>query len=195
MDPFVEEQLLRELTAGEQLLWSGMPQQGLRFGPADAALVPFSLMWGGFAVFWEYSVVHAPRRANGPPAFLVVWGIPFVLVGLYMIFGRFFVDAWMRSRTILAVTNRRVLIRTRVLNLQIKSLDLRNLGELSLQESAGGRGTITFGRALPNSGMMASGWPGAGRRLAPAFEGIEGVRPVYELIQKAVDAACERRSA
>jgi hypothetical protein len=167
MDPFLEEEIRRELAPGEQLLWNGIPQQGLRFRPADAALIPFSLMWGGFAIFWEYSVLHRQRGANAAPGFFVIWGIPFVVMGLYMIIGRFFVDAWIRSRTILAVTNRRVLIRTKIANAQIRSLDLKNLGEVTLQESAGGRGTITFGPTLPNSWLMAPGWPGTGRRLGP----------------------------
>ena len=82
----VEQKLRPELSSGEHLLWSGVPSQGLRFRPADVFMVPFSLMWGGFAIFWEYSVVSS----KGAPVFFTLWGIPFVLVGLNMIFGRFF---------------------------------------------------------------------------------------------------------
>jgi hypothetical protein len=62
-----------DLGRGERLLWSGMPRQGLMLRPTDALFIPFSLFWGGFAVFWESSaIIH-----HAPPLF-VVWGIPFL---------------------------------------------------------------------------------------------------------------------
>jgi hypothetical protein len=67
----IERELRSELGAGEKLLWSGQPRGGLRLQPADALLIPFSLMWGGFAVFWEVSVFRV--RA---PVFFRLWGIP-----------------------------------------------------------------------------------------------------------------------
>src|ERR1700740_3412280 len=41
---------------------------------------------------------------------MVLWGIPFLMVGNYMVWGRLFVDAWRKRRTYYAVTNRRVLV-------------------------------------------------------------------------------------
>ena len=91
----VQKVLGAELESGERLLWSGMPQQGLVLQASDAFMIPFSLMWGGFAVFWEYSVV----TATNAPLIMQLWGIPFVLVGLYMIVGRFFADSYRRAQT------------------------------------------------------------------------------------------------
>jgi hypothetical protein len=50
-------------------------------------------MWGGFAFFWEYEVLTAARA----PFFFMLWGLPFVAMGLQVIFGRFLVDAKHRA--------------------------------------------------------------------------------------------------
>ena len=60
-------------------------------------MIPFSLLWCGFAVFWETMAMRMPGPFFGPGLFFRLWGIPFVFVGLYFVFGRFFADALARS--------------------------------------------------------------------------------------------------
>ena len=186
-----DDLLNRELTSGERLLWNGMPAGGIHFRPGDVFAIPFSLLWGGFAIFWEYSVLHTPQ-AGGTRGFFALWGIPFVLIGLYLIAGRFFVDAYMRARTRYAVTNQRVLILTTFAGQRVRSVSLRALGEMSLREWPGGTGTITFGSSPSFSFVALPGWPGANRNVAAAFELIEGARNVYDLIRKAQNTAVVR---
>jgi hypothetical protein len=93
-----------ELMKGERLLWFGRPDPNRLFARSDGFVIPFSLMWGAFAIFWEISVIREGW------SFGVVWGIPFVAIGLYMIAGRFLVKARRRRRTHYAVTDKRVLI-------------------------------------------------------------------------------------
>jgi hypothetical protein len=170
-----------ELNAGEQLLWSGRPAQGWRLRPSDAFLIPFSLMWGGFAIFWECSVI-----ATKAPLLFKLWGIPFVAVGIYIIFGRFYTDAKQRARTFYGVTTDRVLIVSGVRTRAVQSLSLRTLTDVSMTEKADGSGTIMLG---PNFGLgnfqMMGPWPGAGRMVLPAFQMIDGVKEVYGIIREA----------
>ncbi len=86
----------RELSLCERLVWTGQPAKGIRLRASDAFMIPFSLLWCGFAIFWETTAIN-----NGAPVFFRLWGMPFILVGLYIVFGRFFADAMARERTFL----------------------------------------------------------------------------------------------
>lgn len=174
-----------QLTSGERLLWEGRPTQGIVFRPADAFMIPFSLLWGGFAFFWEYSVLSTDEAL----LFLALWGIPFVAIGLYLIVGRFVLDAKQRANTFYGVTNQRVIIASGILNSRVKSLNLRTLSDLTLDERSSGKGSISFGATNPFAqwtGGMA--WPGMSSST-PAFELVESARSVFEIIRKAQGAA------
>jgi hypothetical protein len=171
-----------ELGAGERLVWSGRPRRGIRLTASDAFLVPFSLMWCGFAVFWEKNAI-----GMGAPLFFMVWGVPFVAMGLYMVFGRFIADAARRGKTFYGLTDRRAIIVSGVFAREVKSLDLATMSEISVSERADRSGTISLGTVAPKYAMAARmfspSWPGMGKHLPPAFEMIEDVKAVYEKLR------------
>lgn len=171
-----------ELSPGEQVLWSGEPRQGLVLRGSDAFAIPFSLLWAGFAVFW---LVSAAR--SGAPLPFVLFGVPFVLVGAYIVFGRFFVEAKQRQGTFYAVTPQRVIIASGVFSRRVKSPSLETSSELSLSERSDGTGTITFGAQHPMASMFGgmSSWPGAEQYLGPRLDLVAQARTVYEVIRKA----------
>lgn len=177
-----ESPIRAELAPGEQALWIGRPRGGLLLRGADTFAIPFSLVWAGFAVYWMYSAA-----ATGAPLPFVLFGTPFVLVGIYMVIGRFLVDAKQREATTYAVTSQRVLIVSGLFSRKVKSLGVKTLAELSLAERKDGSGTITFGAQHPMAGMMNSlpGWPGMDQHSTPKFESIADVRKVYETIRQA----------
>jgi hypothetical protein len=177
----IADRFREELNPGERIIWSGQPQQGLMFRPADIFMIPFSLMWGGFAIFWEFGVV-----SSGAPLFFMAWGIPFVLVGLYIVFGRFFVDSAQRGKTYYALTNERAIIISGLFHQNTKSLDLKKLSEINISTKGNGRGTITFGASHPMAWMYAGGgFPNMGRyQVAPSFEMIDDARTIYQHIKR-----------
>lgn len=97
--------ILPLLRQGERLLWVGRPDPWVRFTSADAFLVPFSILWGGFAIFWMISAITMAQQP-----FFALWGIPFVLVGLYFIFGRFIFKKRRKLRTVYGLTDRRAIV-------------------------------------------------------------------------------------
>lgn len=127
------------LNDGETILWRGQPAQGHLLSRTDIFMIPFSLLWAGFAFFWEFSVLQM-----GVTPF-ALFGIPFVLMGLYMVVGRFFHMAWLRKRTYYAITDLKVIrIRNRKADMLMKS----SLPPVSLETYADGYGTIRIGHAV-----------------------------------------------
>ena len=63
IDPQAAAKVQMELMSGENLYWAGMPNRGVVFHSDDWAMVPFSLLWGGLAIFWEAGAGRpCPRR-------------------------------------------------------------------------------------------------------------------------------------
>ena len=91
------------LAAGEHILWYGKPSEGNLITRNDFLLIPFSIVWCGFAVFWTVSAA-----SSGVPIFWL-FGVPFVCVGLYLVFGRFIHTAYLRKRTVYVITNQKIL--------------------------------------------------------------------------------------
>jgi hypothetical protein len=167
------------LLSGEKIVWTGRPREGVLIGPMDAFLIPFSLVWGGFALFWNAQV-----WATDAPAAFKLFGLPFLIAGIYLVAGRFWTDAIIRKHQFYAVTNKRVLIRRSRWFPSLKSLDVGHLPALELVERGDGSGTISF--AVSGSPFGARGYGGWSQALdpTPRFFRIDGARRVYELIQK-----------
>lgn len=186
-------ELQAELVSGEALLWAGQPSRKVVFHARDAFTIPFSLLWGGFAIFWELGVtgfLSTPK--GGPSLFMALWGIPFVLMGQYMIWGRFLYTAWRKGYTHYGITNRRILILNTAPSRRLTDRSLRNLDTLSLLARNDGVGTIEFRSDTENPAMWGSwGWRRSGRYNQididlsdTVFYDIADARPVYRLLQE-----------
>ena len=167
------------LLKGERIVWWGQPAQGLLFTSKDWFMVPFSLMFLGFSVFWESMVM----TATNSPTFMRLWGVPFILVGLYLFVGRFVVDAWARRGITYAVTDKRVLIQRTAPFAKFTAMSFDQLPSVNLIERGSGRGTIRFGQDQPAwSNRGYAGWSPA-FDPTPQFIAIEDARKVFEHIQ------------
>ena len=175
------------LLPNERVLWHGVPRQGLLLRGADVLMIPFSLLWGGFSVFLEYSVL-----CSDAPTVLRLWTIPFVLMGAHMVGGRFVLEAWQRARIDYMVTNERIVIRSGIFRRRVQSLELRTMGDFALTEHKNGEGTISFGvSAAGNRFSGLSAWPGDD--TVPRFDTIADASTVYDIIRKAHYAAGHTR--
>jgi hypothetical protein len=176
-------EITREFGASERALWSGQPRQGIVFRAFDLFVIPFSLVWCGGAIFISFQGLRAPNT----PIVFGLFSLVFVMIGLYIVAGRFVVEARQRARTFYAITNDRIIIVSGLFSRTLRSIDLKSLGEMSLSERRNGSGSIVFGSASPLEAMFGAmpAWPGMQGRFSSRFDLIENVRPVYDIIRTA----------
>lgn len=175
MDFIIATELQQYLDTNEKLIWAGQPKKGVVFRTFDIFLIPFSLLWSGFAVFW---VVMAAKTSIA----FAMFGIPFVVVGLILVIGRFFLDSKQRDGTYYGLTEERIIIKTGLFKKTIKSLNIRALSDIEYTEKSDGSGTINIGPknpfTMPGNGM--DWWPGV--KFNPSLDMIQDVKKVYSKI-------------
>jgi hypothetical protein len=181
----IESRFQPDLLPDEQVVWTGQPDAGRILDASDILLIPFSLLWGGFAIFWEANALGwAPLSSGRPaPTFFILWGVPFVLVGLYMIFGRFIHKVWTRKRTYYALTTKRALILTETWGRSVRSFNLDRLPGITTSSRGDGSGSIVFSPSGFPATMGFFGFGSSRRRFAPpGFYDIPDVRLVAQQI-------------
>lgn len=116
--------------------------------------------------------------------FGVIWGIPFVIIGQYLIWGRFIYATWKKQRTFYAVTNRRVIVVQGRSNRKMASAYIDTLPTLVQERGRGTIGTLRF-TASESVWSQRRGW-GTWDDMAvgttPAFVDVEDVDALYRII-------------
>ena len=158
------------LTPGEIILWRGKPEKGHLLCGQDAFLIPFSIVWCGFAIFWFVTAL-----INTPFPF-ALFGVPFVCVGLYMSVGRFFDTISLRKNTAYIITNQKIIRKRRK---KIDMLHTRNLPPIQVTARTDGTGTIRFGDA--HYYFHQHNWDGYDRTLF-ALDNIPDVARVQKIL-------------
>lgn len=174
-------QAVQNLCPGETIVWTGRPNRGLRFTSLDWFFVPFSLLWGGFAL------LGIPWEAGVPILFALV----FKTAGLYLIAGRFIVDIIRRSMLQYGLTDRSAVIISSFMGGSTLVVDLWSAPEISLRSRGGDEGSIYFD--IPPSPFDRNNFqPWGGGPSVPAFEFVPEAQRVYEF---ALGARSARPSA
>lgn len=177
-----EQSISLGLSADEKILWSGQPPGKLQFNVLNVITIPIGAVLLAFGVFWEllvWQMVSSPPSSATyqsplPP---ILIGISFFAVGLFLIFGMFFVDIYLRKHTYYVVTNLHVIIMTKWLATNIRSLALEQLPLMTLKTKPNGSGNIYFGSTGP---VVTIG--STGSTPPPSFDKIDDVRKVHDII-------------
>jgi hypothetical protein len=172
-----------ELLPGETVQWTGLPNARVIFHAEDLGVIPFSLLWGGFAIFWMLSAsgiwdVFSSRPDKTFGWFGIIWGTPFVVVGQYFIWGRFVYARWKKKRTYYAITTRRALIvedgfRSR----NAVSAYFENLSTIQKKVRSDGIGSIAFGGSVIGEWRWGKNNP----PRPPTFDDVDNADEVYQI--------------
>ncbi|MGJ4788861.1 hypothetical protein [Leptospira koniambonensis] len=187
-----EELLRRELVTDENLLWSGVPDRGIKFVSSDIFLIPFSIVWASFAfstLFRDFeNTLFFPFS---------LFSLLFVFAGVYITVGRFLVDSFFRSRTIYGITDRRIIILSDIIiTRKVETYWLSDLSKISLSESGNGKGSIFLGdkgayfNFFGNTNLF-----GRKGESVPCLAFIENAREVHNKILKLKEESKNRISS
>ena len=178
-----------ELSSDETVQWSGRPNPDVVFHKDHWGMIPFSLLWGGFAIFWLVGASGiADLWTNRPDKtfqwFGVIWGTPFVLIGQYMIWGRFLHKRWKKRRTYYGLTNRRALIvENGFKGRTVSSAYFENMALVDKWVRSDGIGSLSFGGPVTGEWRWGKNNP----PRPPTLDDLDQVDSVYHIAVRLLD--------
>lgn len=160
------------LDPGEKILWQGRPDTRVVFSLDQIPEILFGVFFAGFALFW---IVMATWGAG----FMGLFGMPFLAVGLMIIFKSNYLASERRRYTYYTLTARRAIIATAYPYSARKLKSYKISGNSPLEfEDLGDLGTIIFDRSVTrgrNTGTVTT---------EVSFERIADARHVWSLMRQ-----------
>ena len=174
IDPRAE--IIDQIQGDEKLLWADKPARGIKFRSTDIFITLFSILWLSFSVFWVY-------MASEANIIFALFGTPFILVGVYLLIGRYFYDALSRKNTVYGLTSTRIIKKSGLFKTHYSSVLLDSLPSLTYTEKPDGSGDISFGQTI--SSFRNSKDRNRGNFPLVRIEFIQNVRSVHNKIADA----------
>ena len=182
------------LAGGETILWQGQPDARIAWGDLLSFQSLFGLFFAGFSLFWIAAAAAMTGGTGrdgieGVFAFFPLFGIPFLLVGLYLVVGRIFWDAYVRGRTWYTLTNQAAFIAREIRGKRsLKRYPFADMTSIDLRDDT--PGSVYFAEEINVYRRSSGGRNGLPRRTRSSthripigFRRIEDARRVYRLIQ------------
>lgn len=176
-----KETILKHVLPNEKLIWTGTPKQGIVFRTPDLYIIPFSLFWCYFVYLWFSN----SNVINNQPIEIdyLLMGIPHLLIGIHLLFGRFLYDSYRRKNTLYGLTDKRAIIVTKVFHTKTNSIQIDKRSNISITEQKNDMGTIHFEKLKFWQSFFAKGkMNGLKDAHLPQFELIKDAKSVYNKI-------------
>ena len=173
-----------ELAPGETILWQGAPQGRVKVQGAGVLRV-FGIFWLGFSLFWELSALSTLFTGNLMGIFFPLFGLPFVGVGVWLVFLQQRRQRRQMESALYAVTDRRAMVLTTQPSRVVRSLPLEAVRSMEKRVGPDGRGELYFDTAPAGYGYEDS-YDGGARRRGAVFA-------VYGVDADAAQCAVQQR--
>lgn len=177
-----------DLLPGERVLWSGRPKSGLRMEGRDFVNLPFGIVFTGFALFWTTMAFSLTRSANTPTPFRIffpLFGVPFMLAGLWVMFGSIIARSIHSKKTAYAITERRIITVIEGGNRTVTSIDLERILSTTLTEGKDGIGSISYSISSRDLERLRIGGRLSNPLNAMTLESIADAASAYRTLESA----------
>ncbi|GHA30059.1 hypothetical protein GCM10007989_27170 [Devosia pacifica] len=178
----------------ERLLWHARPSATIRMADFATARLPFGIVFTVFALFWMSMTAQMGRMgpAGGGLDLFPLFGVPFVLVGLYMAIGIPLWDAYERKNAWYALTDEAAYIATELFGRRsLKRYPISEMNALELED--GQQGTVWFNKHVEvhlrsrTYRRRASARQTYSTTTKVGFKYIDQPRIVYQLLIKQIN--------
>lgn len=145
----------------EQLLWTGKPVKKIKLLPAERFNIVFGIFWTAFSAFWIAMASWGTSQIEGGDAMTKIFplfGVPFLLIGLYLVFVAPIRSKNRRKNLEYALTNKRILILYNGKTQNLQSFKYSEIQNVNFGCDELGVGVVTFSSlatTILNKGMNA----------------------------------------
>jgi len=175
------------LDPDEKILWQGQPDGKFRLRGKNIVLSLFGIVFlGSSVIFLVMAAASAPAQGGPAGLMFVLFGLPFVLVGLYLVFGIHWADMAGRRKTHYTLTNKHAFIATAFLVKRLKSYPIN--ADTVLELRPGSPGSVIFAEEIVRSSNSST-------RRAIGFELIPDAQKVYALMRDVQDGTVQAEQA
>lgn len=165
---------------GEMVLWSGKSSLTSSFCPTQIPILLFSLFWLAFAVFWTVTATISGGLFG-------LFGLPFVGVGIYLLFNSLFGQKKLMKNTTYVVTDSRAMILTWTRRgTNCAEYVFSNLSTVQLEGVRESRGTIRFATDYQYDPYQNRTYRNLNMAGTSAFLNIDNVQEVYRIISEQI---------
>ena len=186
----METSMQNHLLPGEEILWEGRPKILSGINPGSVGKSAFGLMWLGFSLFWTITAFLMTRAIPGNDAtamffkvFFPLFGLPFVAIGIFIVFINPMKQKNKVSNTLYYLTDKRLIITSNGLDAIFISIFIKDLKTVHLTKNKDNTGNIMFGSVFNDAAINGRG---SDTYVMPAYNNcfyrIEDAEDVYKLI-------------
>lgn len=150
------------LEEGEHILWQGQPVPGIDWSQLFGPQTIVGAVFTGFSMFWMAASAMMISTGDTPFPFNLfpLFGLPFLLIGLFMLFGHVLLDAYVRRGTWYSVSTRQFFIARNIYGRKrLEAVRIANVSEVKLLDETPGSVIVEVERPL---GFHTSQRPGRG---------------------------------